>query len=191
MFSFSSMIYFTLATQTAPVLPPTCSLDGWCPSTSGLRSCRGDDSLPSTPVFLVNQSDLHSIQAQSEEDWLQERRKEIQETISNAMLPHRCESYGRLTFHHLTIDAGYEKNQALCNFIVFPLHFMFSRLSFVVRNLQLGPHAGTAPISVRRSYCTAAYREESRLPCGRTSFKEKLQKNTRAKIAEILKAFRQ
>jgi len=76
------MIYFTLATQTAPALPPTCSLDGWCPSTSGQRSCRGDDSLPSTPVCLVNQRDLHSLQAQSEEDWLQEKRKEIQETIS-------------------------------------------------------------------------------------------------------------
>lgn len=93
-------------------------------------------------------------------------------------------------FHHLTIDVGYEQNWVFYNFIVFPLHFMLSKLSFVMRNLRLGPHAGTAPISVRRSYCTAAYREDSRLPCGRTSFKEKLHKNTQAKILEILKGFR-
>lgn len=86
MFSFSSMIYFTSATQTAPVLPPSWSLDGWCPSTSGLRSCRGDDSLPSTPVFLVNQSDLHGIQAQSEEDWLQERNPRNNQCVMQGSL---------------------------------------------------------------------------------------------------------
>lgn len=74
--------------------PPTCSLDGWYPSRSGQRSYRGDCSLPSTHVWVMNQKGLHSLWVQSEEDWLQERKKSKRPSAFNT----RNESAGNYKF---------------------------------------------------------------------------------------------
>jgi len=129
-----SALWFILGWQLRQLLcfPPTCLLDGQCTSTSGQRSYRGDSCLPSIHIWLMNQKDPCSLQAESEEDWLQHRKKSKEWSAFNTRLPYRSESMGNI-FHHLKNRCWVRAESGLLLFHLFPdaFHILETELCYM------------------------------------------------------------
>lgn len=141
-------------------LPPTCSLDGWG-LAAGARGALEVTAACPQGTFGWWTTRTRAASEQREGGWLQERERNPRNKM---LLAQRVNLRQFPTFRRFKIDLGQDQKEALFNFTFFLLHFVLWRLSFVLWNLLVGPHAGTAAISVTRSSCAPAREEESSSP---------------------------